>query len=132
MSQSDPTASTAPAPGYDRLMRANLERVFNERDPQRREKAIEEIYVADPLMFEPDATVSGRAAIAAVAGALLEKFGPTFRFVPTGLAVGHHGLGILRWRAGPGDGPVAVTGADVAEIVEGRIARLWVLLNAPR
>lgn len=131
MSQRDQTVSTTVEPDYDRLLRANLERVFNERDPQRREKAAEEIFVNEPVMFEPDNVVTGRAAIAAVAGALLERFGPTFRFVPTGLAVGHHGLGILRWQAGPADGPVAVTGADAAEIVDGKIARLWVLLNAP-
>jgi len=131
MSQRDQTVSTTVEPDYDRLLRANLEHVFNERDSQRREKAIEEIFVSEPVMFEPDNVVTGRAAIAAVAGALLERFGPTFRFVPAGLAVGHHGLGILRWQAGPADGPVAVTGADVAEIVDGKIARLWVLLNGP-
>jgi len=52
-------------------------------------------------------------------------------FVPDGTAVGHHGMGYLRWHAGPSDGPVAVTGADVAELVDGRIARLWVMLDAP-
>lgn len=131
MSQPDQTVSTTGEPDYDRLLRANLERVFNERDPQRRERAVEEIFVSAPVMFEPDNVVTGRAAIAAVAGALLERFGPTFRFVPTGPAAGHHGLGVLRWQAGPANGPVAVTGADVAEIVDGKIARLWVLLNAP-
>ena len=70
-------------------------------------------------------------SIAAVAGRLLDQFGPTFRFTPVGTAVGHHGLGSLQWRAGPEGGPVTVTGADVAEIVGGRIARLWVLLNPP-
>ncbi|WP_207191622.1 hypothetical protein [Paracraurococcus ruber] len=50
--------------------------------------------------------------------------GRGFRFVPEGVAVGHHGLGVLRWRAGPEGGPVLVTGADAAEIAGGRIARL--------
>jgi hypothetical protein len=131
MSQTDRTVSTTSEPDYDQLLRANLERVFNERDPDKRAQAMEEIFVVEPVMFEPDNIVTGRAAIAKVAGALLEQFGPTFRFQPVGRAVGHHGLGVLRWQAGPADGPIAVTGADAAEIVEGKIARLWVLLNAP-
>uniref|UniRef100_A0A8J7VV84 SnoaL-like domain-containing protein n=1 Tax=Coralloluteibacterium stylophorae TaxID=1776034 RepID=A0A8J7VV84_9GAMM len=118
-------------PDYDALLRANLERVFNERDPSARLRAVEALFVAQPTMFEPDGIVEGRAAIADVAGALLETFGPGFAFVPDGTARGHHGLGCLRWRAGPGDGTVTVTGADVAAISEGRIARLWVLLDPP-
>jgi hypothetical protein len=55
--------------------------------------------------------VSGRAAISEVAGKLLEQFGPNFAFVPEGIAVGHHGFGVLPWHAGPKDGPVVLTGA---------------------
>ena len=82
-------------------------------------------------MYEPTDVVRGRAAITKVAGNLLDQFGPTFRFVPIGFAVGHHGLGSLQWQAGPEGGPVVVTGSDVVEIADGRIARLWVLLNPP-
>jgi hypothetical protein len=131
MSHPDQNGPTTVEPDYDRLLRTNLERVFNERDALRRDEAVEEIFIDEPVMFEPDNIVTGRAAISAVAGALLENFGPTFRFVPAGPALGHHGLGLLRWQAGPADGPVVVTGADVVEIVDGRIARLWVMLNAP-
>ena len=123
------TPALAAEPDYDRLLRANLQRVFSERDAARRARALEELFVADPVMFEPTAVVAGRAAISEVAGRLLEQFGPTFRFVPDGIAVGYHGLGVLRWRAGPADGDVLVTGADAAEVVGGRIARLWVLLD---
>jgi hypothetical protein len=118
-------------PDYDGLLRANLESVFNERDAARRAAALNELFVAEPIMYEPTNVVQGRAAISAVAGNLLDQFGPTFRFIPIGLAVGHHGLGSLRWEAGPEGGSVAVTGTDVVEVVGGRIARLWVLLNPP-
>lgn len=121
----------SPEPDYDHLLHANLERVFNERDADKRAQAIDELFVADPVMYEPTNIVNGRAAISMVAGQLLEQFGPTFRFQPTGSAIGHHGLGVLRWEAGPEGGPVAVTGSDAAQIVDGRIAHLWVLLNAP-
>jgi hypothetical protein len=123
--------STMNETDHDHLLRSNLARIFNERDPARRAAALDDLYVADPLMYEPDAVVEGRAAIADVAGALLDRFGPDFAFVAEGKAVGHHGFAWLRWHAGPKDGPVMVTGADAAEIVDGRIARLWVLLDPP-
>ncbi|MBY6264018.1 nuclear transport factor 2 family protein [Azospirillum sp. 412522] len=136
MSSTDHTASSSGEPDYDGLLRANLERVFNERDAGKRAAAIADLFVADPVMYEPAAIVRGRAAISEVAGKLLEQFGPAFRFRPEGDAVGHHGLGVLRWQAGPdaspNGGPVAVTGSDAAEIVDGRIARLWVLLDPPK
>ena len=116
---------------YDHLLRSNLERVFNERDDDKRRAAIAELFVEEPVMYEPTNIVRGRADISDVAGKLLAQFGPTFRFVPDGVAVGHHGLAHLAWQAGPEHGPVAVTGADVAEIQGGKIARLWVLLNKP-
>ncbi|MET3996479.1 hypothetical protein ABIB94_007374 [Bradyrhizobium sp. JR7.2] len=114
---------------YDHLLRPNLEHVFNERDSGKRKAAIADLYVEEPVMYEPTAIVRGRNEIARIAGELLERFGPTFTFVPDGIAVGHHDIGCLHWHAGPKDGPVAVTGMDVAEIVEGRISRLWVMLN---
>jgi hypothetical protein len=132
MSIVDQTAKQEEEPDYDYLLRSNLERVFNERDAQKRAAALEDLFVAEPILYEPTGIVTGRAAISAVAGNLLEQFGPTFRFTPQGDAVGHHGLGLLLWRGGPADGPVVITGMDAAEIVNGRIARLWVLLNQPK
>ncbi|CAO4152366.1 nuclear transport factor 2 family protein [Methylorubrum extorquens] len=131
MSDTTQITQGAAEPDYDRLLRANLERIFNERDAGKRAAALDELYVAEPVMFEPTDVVRGRSAIVAVAGNLLEQFGPTFRFSPIGIAVGHHGLGSLQWQAGPDGGPVVVTGADVAEFADGRIARLWVLLDPP-
>ena len=119
-------------PNYDQLLRTNLERLFNERDPQKRAEALAELYVPSPVMYEPTAIVEGRAAIADVAGKLLEQFGPTFTFVPDGVGVGHHGMASLRWHAGPKGGPIVVTGTDTAEVVDGRISKLWVLLDPPR
>jgi hypothetical protein len=123
--------STTQEPDYDHLLRSNLERVFNERDPAKRETALAELFVAEPVLYEPTTIVEGRAAISEVAGKLLEQFGPDFAFVPAGGAVGHHGFACLRWHAGPKGGPIAVTGTDAAEIKDGRISRLWVLLDPP-
>ncbi len=131
MSEGKAVVRAGDEPDYDRLLRENLARVFNERDGALRASALADLFVDDPVMFEPADVVRGRVAIAEVAGRLLEQLGPTFHFTPVGSAVGHHELGTLRWQAGPAGGPVAVTGTDAAEIVDGRIARLWVLLDPP-
>jgi hypothetical protein len=118
-------------PDYDHLLRSNLERVFSERDADRRALAVAQLFVAEPVMYEPANIVEGQAAICVVAGKLLEQFGPDFTFTAAGAAVGHHGMASLRWTAGPKGGPMVVTGIDTAEVVDGRIARLWVLLDPP-
>jgi hypothetical protein len=120
-----------PADDLTSLLQTNLLTVFNERDRARRDAAIAALYVAEPVMYEPDNVVTGRAAISAVAGGLLDQFGPDFSFVPAHHAHGHHGLAVPSWQAGPRAGPVTVSGCDVAEIVDGRIARLWVMLDPP-
>lgn len=121
--------NAAVEPDYDALLQANLVRVFNERDPALRDAAIAELYVADPVMYEPDAIVNGRQAISDIAGKLLANFGPDFSFVPEGKGLGHHGMATLRWHAGTPGNPAMVMGADTAEIILGRINRLWVLLD---
>ncbi|PSJ43108.1 nuclear transport factor 2 family protein [Allosphingosinicella deserti] len=129
MSDAEPNSAGVAEPDHDHLLRSNLERVFNERDAARRAEAIAELYAADPVMYEPDAVIRGRDAISDVAGALLARFGADFRFVPQGRALGHHGMASLPWRAGDAGAEPTVAGIDTAEIVDGRIARLWVLLD---
>jgi hypothetical protein len=48
---------------YDRLMRANLLRVFGERDAERRLEAIRGLYAEDAVLNEPHASAKGHAAI---------------------------------------------------------------------
>ena len=121
--------SAATEPDYDHLLKSNLERVFNERDAEKRFSAIRELFVDEPVMFEPRAVVKGREAISAIAGDLLTQFGPGFRFEPLTAGVGHHGVGTLRWRGGDA-GRMMVTGFDTAEVVDGKISKLWVLIDA--
>jgi hypothetical protein len=121
---------TAESIDYDGLMQANLARVFGERDASRRMKAIAELYAGDATLFEPpDAAATGHAAINQAVEALLANLPPNFAFTAMGPAVGHHGMGRLRWRSGPPDGPAAVTGTDVARIEGGRIQTLHVFID---
>jgi hypothetical protein len=114
---------------YDALMRANLARVFGERDAARRIEAIRELYAADAVLHEPQASATGHAAISEAVSTLLASLPPDFVFAAAGPAVGHHGLGRLNWRSGPPGGPVAVTGTDVARVEGGHIRSLHVFLD---
>ncbi len=114
---------------YDSLMQANLARVFGERDASRRTNAIAEIYADDAVLHEPHASATGHAAISQAVDALLSSLPPNFVFTAIGPAVGHHGVGRLRWQSGPPNGPAAVTGTDVARIEGGLIQTLHVFLD---
>jgi hypothetical protein len=114
---------------YDRLMRANAVRVFSERDPVRRMDTIRELYTADAVLTEPEMVSKGHAAISDAVTALLSNLPPTFVFTPVGVAIGHHGAGRLLWKAGPPNGPTAVTGMDIAHFKGGRIEALYVFLD---
>jgi SnoaL-like domain len=121
---------TAKTIDYDGLMQANLARVFGERDASRRMKAIAELYADDATLYEPpDASATGHAAISQAVEALLANLPPNFVFTAIGPAVGHHGMGRLRWQSGLPNGPAAVTGTDVAQIERGRIQTLHVFLD---
>lgn len=114
---------------YDGLMQANAARVFSERDPARRLAAIRELYTADAVVTEPEGVSKGEAAISDAVTDLLSKLPPTFAFTSIGAAIGHHGVGRLLWKAGPPNGPPAVTGMDIAHFKDGRIQALYVFVD---
>jgi hypothetical protein len=114
---------------YNRLMQANLTRVFNERDAGRRIMAIRELYAEDAMLYEPDGSAKGHAAISEAVTTLLAHLPPNFAFSAEGSAIGHHNVGRLRWRSGPPDGPVAVTGIDVAHFEHGHIHSVYVFIE---
>jgi hypothetical protein len=114
---------------YDHLMQANLKRVFGERDAGRRIVAIRELYASEAVLYEPDTSAKGHAAISDAVTALLAHLPPNFIFTAASPAIGHHNIGRLKWRAGPPDGPAAATGMDVAHFEQGRIHSLYVFLE---
>src|SRR6266849_5898558 len=64
-------------------------------------KAVAQLYAPDATLYEPDATAKGHAAINQAVEALLSHLPPTFAFTAIGPAVGHHGIGRLRWQSVP-------------------------------
>jgi hypothetical protein len=117
------------AGGFDTLMQANIVRVFNERDPDRRGIALSELYSEGATLYDPEIVATGWSAISQAVEDLLLRLPPDFVFTAAGHAVGHNGAARLFWRAGPSDGPVAVTGVDVAHIENGRIKLLYVFVD---
>lgn len=114
---------------YDRHMKANLARVFNMREAGARIQAIRELYADNAVLYEPETEAKGHVEIDAAVQALLSSLPPDFVFTASGPAIGHHGIGRLRWQAGPQGGPVAVNGMDVAQIQDGRIRSLHVFIE---
>jgi hypothetical protein len=114
------------------LMQANVERVFNERNSDRRLAALQDLYAQEAILYDPETVAQGRKEISTAVDSLLRDLPPNFILSPTGPAVGHNGAGRLFWHAGPPDGPAAVTGTDVAFIEGGRIKRLYVFVDPPK
>jgi hypothetical protein len=113
----------------DALMQANIARVFNERNADRRLAALGELYTDNATLCDPETAATGRKAISDAIDSLHRMLPPTFAFTAVGHAAGHNNAGRLFWRAGPPDGPAAITGVDVAHIEDGQIKLLYVFVD---
>lgn len=111
------------------LLDRMLQEVFNEPDTARRDTVIAEVFAEDVVFTDPERTVSGRADLAAAVTGLLAQ-GPGFVFTPAGPFRGVGSLGIRAWQLGPPGGEPVLGGTDVIEVVDGRIAKLWTMLDS--
>ncbi len=112
------------------LLNASIERVWNERDPERRLAAIGEIYHADATIYEPARPVTGHQAISDVVGAVLDDMPAGFRFEVTGPTIGHHGVAVTRWKGGP-PGEVTVSGADSVKVADCKLVEHYFFFDPP-
>jgi hypothetical protein len=112
------------------LLNASIERVWNERDPERRLAAIGEIYHAGATIYEPARPVTGHQAISDVVGAVLGDMPAGFRFEVTGPTIGHHGVAVTRWKGGP-PGEVTVSGADSVKVADGKLVEHYFFFDPP-
>src|ERR1700757_3491012 len=72
-SSSQQQAGTGPAADgsdLDALMQANIVRVFNERDPDRRRAALGELYTENATLCYPETVATGRGALSGAIGGL--------------------------------------------------------------
>jgi SnoaL-like domain len=116
-------------PLAEQLLERMVQEVFNEPDPQRRAAVIAEIFAEDVVFVDPDTTVTGRAALTGTVTELLAR-APGFVFTPAGPFRGVGDLGTRPWRLGPAGGDPVLGGLDVVQVVDGRIARLWTVLDS--
>lgn len=110
------------------LLERMVQEVFNEPDPGRRAVVIGEIFTEDVVFTDPGTVVTGRADLATAVTGLLAQ-GPGFVFTAAGPFRGVADLGLRPWRLGPPGGDPVLGGLDVVEVVDGRIARLWTMLD---
>jgi hypothetical protein len=66
--------AAAPEAGeFDALMQANIARVFNERDPDRRRIALSELYSDGAILYDPETVATGWGAISQAVEDLLQR-----------------------------------------------------------
>lgn len=129
MANNTDSASVTNAARIRELMLGNLFAVFNERDPERRSKAIAANYTDDVTWTDPDGTTRGQQALNEQAQKLLDG-SPDFVFSAGGPVHVSRDLGLLAFNLGVPQQPPAVSGIDVALVRDGRIARLYTMLTA--
>ncbi|MET8845844.1 nuclear transport factor 2 family protein [Amycolatopsis sp. NPDC004625] len=109
------------------LMEANLLKVFNERDDERRAKAIAGTYAPDVEFADPEGLATGHDELNAKAKGLLAQ-SPGFVFAPAGPVLVNQDLGHLAWQLGPEGAPPVVRGIDVALVEDGLIKKLYTMV----
>jgi SnoaL-like protein len=111
------------------LLLENLFAVFNVRDPERRLEAIARNYTEDVIWTDPDATMHGHAEMNEKAQQLLDRM-PDLVYGAAGPVYISGDLGLLAFNLGVPEQSPAVSGIDVAQVRDGRIARLYTILTA--
>ena len=88
---------------------------WNETDPARRRRDIDDLWAPDGRYVDPLAVAEGRDAIDAMIAAVQSQFpGMTFRL--TGPVDGHHNQARFTWELGPAGVEAPIVGFDVVVI----------------
>jgi hypothetical protein len=135
MNQTASKTTVPPSAGADvsriaTLLTRNLPDVFGEGDPVRRRTAIKQLYTEDCVLYVPPGVFVGHDALDKFAGDLRATH-PDFVYTPHGAPQVLHNSGRLAWGSGlSGEAPV-YTGVDFIIVRDGKIAALYVYLDAP-
>jgi len=90
---------------------------WNETDPERRRKLVDELWDDQASYTDPVAEAYGRDAIDALIAAAQAQF-PGFVFTLNGPVDAHHRQARFTWGLGPADADPVVIGFDVAVVTE--------------
>ncbi|QPF90128.1 nuclear transport factor 2 family protein [Bradyrhizobium commune] len=127
---SPPLSVGADVSGIETLLVRNLPEVFGEGDPERRRRAIRDLYAEDCVLYVPPGTFVGHDALDKFAGDLRATH-PHFVYTPLGAPQALHNSGRLAWGSGPKGETPAYTGVDFVIVRDGKIAALYVYLDQP-
>jgi hypothetical protein len=103
---------------------------LEEAKVMRRRAAIDELYTEDCTALLPIGRYVGRAALDQIAGELRASH-PSFVYTPHRRPRAVQDGGRLAWGSGPPGEPPSYTGIDVIIVRDGKIAALYVFLDAP-
>lgn len=95
---------------------------YCEPDPARRAALVAAAWQPDGVLIDPPFEGSGHAGIAALTDIVLGHF-PAHTFRRTSSVDAHHDVARYRWELVAADGTVAVTGIDLVDVRDGRLAR---------
>lgn len=102
--------------------------VFGERDPGKRRQAIRENFTEDVTFADTEEVVSGWDDLDRKVQRLLDQ-APTFVFARVGEVRVVQNLTVLSWQLGPASAPPVLRGTDICFIEDGRISRLYTVLD---
>lgn len=111
------------------LLFSNLLRVFNERDPSKRAKAIQETYAEDVIWYESDVIAQGHAVLDARASEIQAQ-SLDFNFSVDGGTSVCQNVGVLKFCFGPEDKPDLIRGTDIMIVEGGKVKALWTCLDS--
>jgi hypothetical protein len=101
--------------------------VFSERDPEKRQAAIERTYAEDLRFIDPEGEVVGRQALNDRAQKILDDAPADFVLEEDGLGYVSPDTAVQAWRFGPPGRPVA-RGIDILTVRDGRVIGVRTLL----
>lgn len=115
--------------GISTLLLRNLSDVFGELDPERRRKAVDEIFHEDAVFYDPMGGVfRGRDQIHEIAGVVKSRH-PDFRYQPIAEPEVTGESGRVRWVSGvPGETP-EYAGTDFIIVRSGKIAAVYLFFD---
>lgn len=96
---------------------------WNAADEPRRQYLLGTHWTPDASYVDPLMRAEGTAQIAALVGAVQQRF-PGFRFRLAGTPDGHGDYLRLRWSLGPEGGDAPIEGSDVLRLRDGRIGQV--------
>ncbi|MVM33672.1 hypothetical protein GO755_26775 [Spirosoma sp. HMF4905] len=116
-----------------KLLEDSLLVIWNDRNPESRLKAMNEIYAPDILFYESNEgqAITGYLAINELISGLQSQWPSEFKFELTGPAKVNHQIQHIAWRLGIPGQAQAASGMDVAIIDNHKIKSLHLFLDAP-